>query len=300
MVSADRAPHAGDNMKRATLILGLACGACGAPSPSPAAPDHARAAPAASASEPAAPDPALLAAISGTVRTDKERARDAARHPAETLTFFGVRPDSRVVELWPGGGWYTAILGPYLRERGQLTITHFDPNGDPESYDTKESKQILDRLAAAPAAFGKVSGQQIAPPNVVLGPEGSADVVLTFRNIHNWIEAGYDAQVFGAIARVLRPGGVLGVEEHRASRELTLKEMNESGYVSEAHVIQLAEAAGLKLEARSEINANAKDTKDHPHGVWSLPPSYQGKDVDRDKFTAIGESDRMTLRFRKP
>ena len=292
-------------MKRATLILGLACGACGASSPSSATSDHAR--PPAAAPAPVAPDPALLAVLGGPARRDKERARDAARHPAETLTFFGVRADSRVVELWPGGGWYTAILGPYLRDRGLLAVTYFDANGDPNSADAKEnaelleeSAEILARLAATPAAFDKVAHQQISPPNLVLGPDGSADFVLTFRNIHNWIQAGYAAQVFQAAARVLKPGGVLGVEEHRASRELTLNEMNDSGYVSEAYVIKLAEAAGLRLDARSEINANPRDTKDHPHGVWSLPPTYMGKDVDRDKLAAIGESDRMTLRFRKP
>jgi len=248
-----------------------------------------------------------VAVLSGPARTDKERARDAARHPAETLSFFGVRPDAHVVELWPGGGWYTAILGPYLRERGLLAVTYFDAKGDPNSAAAKENAELLQdsvallaRLAATPAAFDKVAHQAISPPNVVLGPDGSADFVLTFRNIHNWIQAGYAAQVFQAAAHVLKSGGVLGVEEHRASRELTLAEMNDSGYVSEAYVIKLAEAAGLKLEARAEINANPRDTKDHPNGVWSLPPTYAGKDVDRDKFAAIGESDRMTLRFRKP
>jgi predicted methyltransferase len=297
-------------MNRAMLILGLfACeGHPNNPPVAPVAPGG-PAAPAAQDKAPTAESPRattvatpseLLAAIQGAARTDKERARDPARHPLETLAFFGVRPESHVVELWPGGGWYTAILAPYLRERGQLAITHFDPGGDPENYDVKESKALLARLASQPAVFDKVVRQRIAPPSIALGPDASADVVLTFRNIHNWIEAGYDAQVFQAIARVLKRGGVLGVEEHRAGRELTLKEMNDTGYVTEAHVIQLAEAAGLRLEARSEINANPRDTKDHPNGVWSLPPSYAGKDVDRDKFAAIGESDRMTLRFRKP
>jgi predicted methyltransferase len=285
-------------MKRATLIaLGLSTSlyACGAPPKTPAA------APTSSAeAPPAAPDPALVAAINGSARTDKERARDGARHPAETLSFFGVKPDSRVVELWPGGGWYTAILAPYLRDRGVLTITHFDPGVEPDKEDAKEARFILGRLDKTPEAFDKVARQQIAAPGFTLGADGSADVVLTFRNIHNWIEAGTDAQVFAAIARVLKPGGVLGVEEHRAARELSQKEMNDTGYVSEAHVIELAKAAGLVLDARSDINANPKDTKDYPNGVWSLPPTYAGKDVERDRFTAIGESDRMTLRFRKP
>jgi len=287
-------------MKRTALMLGLlACGSHPSSSPAPRDP-----APTATASSPVtvrtptAPDPALRAAIAGPARTDRERARDAARHPAETLAFLAVQPTAHVVELWPGGGWYTAILAPYLRDRGQLTITHFDPTKG-ETEDEREAKAILARLDQTPEVFGKVVRQQIATPNVVLGPDGSADVVLTFRNVHNWVEAGYAAQVFQAIARVLKPGGVLGVEEHRASRELTLKEMNETGYLSEAYVIALAQAAGLELEARSEINANPRDTKDHPNGVWSLPPTYAGKDVDRAKFAAIGESDRMTLRFRK-
>jgi len=285
-------------MKRTALMLGLlACGSHPSSSPTPRDPALA-ASPAVTVRTPTAPDPALRAAIAGPARSDKERARDGARHPAETLAFLGVQPTSHVVELWPGGGWYTAILAPYLRDRGQLTITHFDPTRG-ETEDEREAKAILARLDQTPEVFGKVARQQIATPNVVLGPDASADVVLTFRNVHNWVEAGYAAQVFQAIARVLKPGGVLGVEEHRASRELTLKEMNETGYLPEAYVIGLAQAAGLELEARSEINANPRDTKDHPNGVWSLPPTYQGKDVDRDKFTAIGESDRMTLRFRK-
>jgi predicted methyltransferase len=255
---------------------------------------------AATVATPTTPDPALVAAIRGPARTDKERARDGARHPLETLTFFAVRADAHVVELWPGGGWYTAILAPYLRDRGQLALTHFDPAGNPENEDTQEAKAILARLDHAPDAFGKVVRLPIAPPRISLGPDGSADVVLTFRNVHNWITAGYDAQVFQAIARVLKRGGVLGVEEHRAIGDATDKQIGDTGYVPEARVVRLAEAAGLVLEARAEINANPRDTRDHANGVWSLPPTFAGKDVDRDRYAAIGESDRMTLRFRKP
>jgi len=279
-------------MNRITLILCLA--ACEAPSSRP--PVTPLASPATTA---AAADPALLAAIAGAVRTEKERARDGARHPAETLTFFGVRPGSHVVELWPGGGWYTAILAPYLRDRGELAITHFDPERNPDSEDAKDARAILERLARTPEVFGRVVRVPIAPPDLVLGPDGSADVVVTFRNVHNWIEAGYETPVFQAVARVLKHGGVLGVEEHRASGEPTDQVINATGYVPEARIIKLAESVGLTLEARSEINANPRDTKDHPHGVWSLPPTFAGNDVDRDKFAAIGESDRMTLRFRK-
>jgi predicted methyltransferase len=239
-------------------------------------------------------------ALAGSVRTDRERARDAARHPAETLAFFGVKESSTVVELWPGGGYYTAILAPTLAAKGKLAITHFDPAGDPKSENTEETHYILDRLAKTPDAFGKVERRQIATPNVTLGPDGSADFVLTFRNIHNWIEDGYADKVFAAAAKVLKSGGVLGVEEHRGRPGMTTKEIQKSGYVPEETVIQLAQAAGFKLADRSEVNANPKDTKDYPQGVWSLPPTFAEKAVNHDKYAAIGESDRMTLKFVKP
>ena len=245
-------------------------------------------------------DSKLAAAVAGTLRTDKERARDVYRHPKETLAFFGLKDDMNVVELWPGGGYYTSILAPTLRDRGSLTITHFDPKGDPKSEDTQESLFILGRLDKDPSAFDKVKKQPIAKPDFVLGPPKSADLVLTFRNVHNWIDEGYEAAVFAAIARVLKPGGVLGVEEHRGKPGMTIAQIKDSGYVPEDTVVALAEKAGLKLVARSEINANPKDTTDHPKGVWALPPSYANKDVDRDKYAAIGESDRMTLRFVSP
>jgi predicted methyltransferase len=244
-------------------------------------------------------DPSLKTAITAPTRTDAERARDKFRHPAETLSFFGLKPDMHVVELVPGGGWYTAILAPYLHDKGALTITMGDPNGPADSEGTKQAQAMQKRLAGMPA-FDKVTTVRWDPQSLNLGPDGSADMVVTFRNIHNWIPAGTAPSVFAAVAKVLKPGGVFGVEDHRATKDLTTKEVDDTGYVSEAQVIALAKAAGLELEARSEINANPKDTKDHPHGVWSLPPSYAGKDVDHDKFAAIGESDRMTLRFRKP
>jgi predicted methyltransferase len=242
----------------------------------------------------------LHAALAGSVRTDKERARDAARHPQETLAFFGVREDANVVELWPGGGYYTAILAPVLRDHGKLTVTHFDPNGDPKDEDTSEAKAIVGRLAKDPAVFGKVAEQQIKAPAIDLGPAASADFVLTFRNVHNWIELGYADKVFAEAFRVLKPGGVLGVEEHRGRPGMTLKEVKETGYVPEDMLIELATRAGFKLDARSEVNANARDTKDYPMGVWSLPPVFAEKDKNHDKYAAIGESDRMTLRFVKP
>ncbi len=284
-------------MSRILYAFVLAAGCSrGAPSSPPASRSPA---PAAEPVATASVDPHLRDVLAGATRTEAERARDGARHPAETLTFFGLHPDMHVVELWPGGGFYTAILGPYLRDRGALSVTSFDPNGPADSENTAEARAIAKRIAGHPE-LDKVAVQRIAPPDFTLGPDASADLVVTFRNVHNWIPEDIAPQMFRAAARVLKSGGVFGVVDHRASRELTDKEIKDTGYVSEARVIALAQAAGLVLDARSEINANPRDTKDHPNGVWSLPPTFAGKDVDRAKFAAIGESDRMTLRFRKP
>ena len=248
-------------------------------------------------------------------RSEENRSRDAQRHPAETLAFFEVRPDANVVELWPGGGWYTEVLGPFLRERGKLTVTIFDPAGPEAYYGTGQAKKMLERIAAEKAVLGDV--QTVVVPQKVelgpdgkvakttlepfeLGPEGSADVVLTFRNSHGWYRNDAIELVYGAAFRVLKPGGVFGVEQHRAAEGADPNTTAEKGYLPEATVIAAAEAVGFELAERSEINANPKDTRDHPNGVWSLPPSLDGGDVDRAKYEAIGESDRMTLKFRKP
>jgi predicted methyltransferase len=243
---------------------------------------------------------ALLAALAGAQRTTRERTRDSARHPLETLTFFGLRRDATVVELWPGGGYYTAILAPLLLEPGKLVVTHFDPAGDPKSEDTQDAHAILDRLAKSPGVFGKVEPRQIAVTALSFGPDGSADFVLTFRNIHNWIDEGYASDVFAAAARVLKPGGVFGVEEHRGKPGMTVAQIRATGYVPEEVVVDLARRAGMQLVARSEVNANPRDTKDYEKGVWSLPPTLAEKDANREKYLAIGESDRMTLKFVKP
>jgi predicted methyltransferase len=254
--------------------------------------------------QPAPPSPAteagLRAALAGPVRTDRERARDGARHPLETLAFFGVRDDSAVLELWPGGGYWTAILAPVLAPRGRLVVTHFDPAGDPKSEEVKDAQFLLDRFAKSSDVFGRVGHQIIATPAVNLGPDASFDFVLTFRNVHNWIDEGYADRVFPEIARVLKHGGVLGVEDHRGRPGMDPKAIGKTGYVPEDVVIGLAQRAGLQLAGRSDVNANPRDTKDYPNGVWSLPPTLAGKDVDRDKYVSIGESDRMTLRFVKP
>jgi predicted methyltransferase len=245
-------------------------------------------------------DDALKAAIAGAQRTPDNVKRDAYRHPYETLTFFGIKPTMTVVELAPGGGWYTEILGPYLKDHGKLIAA----GSTPDSADAnvrKSGERFKQRLAGHPA-FAKVQLGAFEPGNGVYtyAPKGSADMVLTFRNVHNWMESGEPnmKKLFASVYDALKPGGVFGVVEHRlpASRPA----VPDSGYVHEAYVIKMAESAGFKLAARSEVNANAKDTADHKGGVWALPPTYTNKDVDRAKYAAIGESDRMTLKFVKP
>jgi predicted methyltransferase len=239
----------------------------------------------------------LRAALAGAHRSEANRARDVYRHPVETLSFFGLRDDMTVVELWPGGGWYTEVLGPVLKDRGKLIVTSYDPNGPPEAYNTKRAKELEALIESKRAVVGNVQVAIVAPPDQLeLGPPASADVVLTFRNLHNWITGKIADQVLAAAFRVLKPGGVLGVVEHRARPGQDIK----SGYVEESVAIALAERAGFRLVARSEINANPKDTKDYPEGVWTLPPTLRLGDRDRAKYLAIGESDRMTLRFVKP
>jgi predicted methyltransferase len=279
----------------ASVALGLATG-CGGAAPATSAPTSAAAAPAAPV-DPAS-EAKLRTSVASSERPAAEVERDKYRHPLETLEFFGVRDDMTVVELWPGTGWYTAILAPYLADKGKLVVTNFDPNS---GRGQENAKRYADRLASKPADFGKVEVHVINPPNdISLGPDGSADAVLTFRNIHNWMDGGIADAVFAAAFRVLKPGGILGVEEHRANPDADPSKAGQTGYVPQAYVVTLAEKAGFRLEATSEINANPKDTKDYPKGVWTLPPVYRLGDQDRAKYEAIGESDRMTLRFRKP
>jgi predicted methyltransferase len=246
----------------------------------------------------------LNAAITGNQRTAEERARDTYRHPRETLEFFGVHENMTVVELSASKGWYTAILGPLLNEKGKLAVTNADPNGPADSEGTKNAKSLLERISKDPSSFGKVSTivTNWKRDEVSLGPDGSADMVLTFRNLHGWISNGVADKVLAAAFKVLKPGGILGVEEHRAKPEASTdpKVIGDTGYVPEAYAVKLAEKAGFKLAGASEINANPKDTKDYPKGVWTLPPTLQMGDTDKDKYMAIGESDRMTLKFVKP
>ena len=244
--------------------------------------------------------PTLQAEIDGDHRAAENKARDVYRHPAETLTWLGVEPDMTVVEIWPSRGWYTEILAPYLRDNGKLYLAGFDRTSD-RDYVKKTLKILDDKLAAAPDVYGTPVVTELSPPDKVeIAPAGSADMVLTFRNVHNWMTAGTADAVFAAMYTALKPGGVLGLVEHRGDPDVEQDPQAESGYVTEAATIRMAEKAGFALVDSTEINANPKDTRDHPSGVWTLPPVLRLGDQDREKYLAIGESDRMTLKFRKP
>lgn len=248
----------------------------------------------------AAPVRDLLAPIlAGDHRSDTNKARDQWRHPVETLEFFGVEPGMSVVEIWPGGGWYTEVLGPLLNANGRYIAAAADPNG--ASANTLAAIQrFKDKLAARSDLYANTQVTGFGPKALDFVPAGSVDRVLTFRNVHNWMGAGWAEDAFKAMFKALKPGGVLGVVEHRANKDQPQDPKAPSGYVREDYVIKLATDAGFKLVATSEINSNPRDTKDHPKGVWTLPPTLTMKDQDRDKYLAIGESDRMTLRFVKP
>jgi len=250
-----------------------------------------------------ATDAKLRASLAGSQRTDREKARDVYRHPLQTLEFLGLHDDMTVVEISPGGGWYTAVLAPVLRDRGKLFVAGGDPNGDPKSEGTQNAKELWTRFQATPAVFDKVQPivvKEDAP--WVFGPPESADMVLTFRNFHNWVGSPMVDKVLIAALTVLKHGGVLGVVDHRAKPGTPPdpKVIDASGYVPQDYVVEVVEKAGFKLAGKAEINANPRDTKDYPKGVWTLPPTYERGGEDHAKYEAIGESDRMTLRFVKP
>lgn len=246
------------------------------------------------------PSPQLSAAVAAPTRTGTRRARDVYRHPAETLAFFGIRPGDRVVELWPFGGWFTEILVPYLNAGGGTLVVASPPG--------QYADQIAKKLDSDPKTYGNVvranfpsvlGGTQVAP--------GSVDAVLTFRNIHNWRmgylapgETDYSEAAFREIFAMLKPGGVLGIEDHRLPENMDTARERSTGYIKVSTVRALAEKAGFRFAGASEVNANPRDTHDYAKGVWTLPPSYAEGDIDRAKYTAIGESDRMTLKFVKP
>lgn len=236
--------------------------------------------------------------LSGAHRRPANVARDLHRHPAEGLHFFGVKRDSVVVEILPGsGGYYMEILAPYLRDKGRYIAADRHDAAPPQYVADRE--RLLARLKAEPALYGKVVVTKFNADQEEIAPPGSADFVLTFRNLHNWIERGEIEGALRAFHRALKPGGILGVVDHRGRTDQTQEAQMKSGYVREDFAIAVIEKAGFRLAGRSEVNANPKDTKDHPAGVWSLPPTYRLKDQDRAKYQAIGESDRFTLKFEK-
>ena len=243
----------------------------------------------------------LTAIANGEHRSDANKSRNQYRNPAQTLDWFGIRNDLTVVEISPGaGGWYSEILAPYLRDNGNFYVGSYDSESEIEYY-RNSYKKYADKLASAPEIYGKVNMFEFAPPNKpVLQPEGQADMVLTFRNVHNWLNNDTADQVFSAMYKVLKPGGILGLVTHRAEENVAVKAWSKKGYVSEAEVIRLAQQAGFQFVDKTEINANPRDTKDHPEGVWTLPPGYRLGDLDREKYATIGESDRMTMKFVKP
>jgi predicted methyltransferase len=246
-------------------------------------------------------DDGLQNAIGGTQRSEANKNRDGARHPLETLRFFGISPKMTVVELSPGGGWYTEILAPYLQQHGQLIEALQDPESESE-YGRKSFVKFKEKLDGNLSVYGKVTTAIFEPPvNVNFAPNDSVDMVITFRNIHNWIIGGDDNMklLFKSVYSSLKKGGVFGVVEHRLPVGQVQDANASTGYVSEAYVIKMAESVGFKLAAKSEINANSKDNALHEGGVWALPPTYANHDKDRQQYTDIGESDRMTLRFVK-
>ncbi len=232
-------------------------------------------------------------------RTPEFVLRDKYRHPLETLSFFGVEPGMTVVEIWPGKGWYTEILAPYVGN-GSFYAAHFPTGIGVDFYDSN-SALFVEKLAAYPEVYHRVNMAVFDPKrNQLTVPDGSADRVLTFRNVHNWLRSESEETAFALFFKALKPGGILGVVEHRAPDGMDWEAMKTSGYMTEQYVVALAEKAGFVFEAKSEINSNPKDTKNHPKGVWTLPPTLRLQELDRDKYLAIGESDRMTLKFRKP
>ena len=236
---------------------------------------------------------ALISALEHSVRSEKNMARDEFRHPYETLTFFGISPSMKVVELSPGGGWYTEIFANYL-EKGNLIAAHHDPNSK-SNYQKRSRARFEEKLGSNPVydsiTLVNLDGRLTEP--------GSVDAVVTFRNLHNWIGSSMDS-IFENSFTALKSGGILGVVEHRAPTGTLVDSMKKSGYVTENYAIKAAQKAGFVMLGKSEINSNPKDTADHPRGVWTLPPNLRLKDQDREKYLAIGESDRMTLLFRKP
>ncbi|WP_204602277.1 class I SAM-dependent methyltransferase [Paremcibacter congregatus] len=233
--------------------------------------------------------------IAGDHRSAKNKARDSYRHPKETLEFFGLQPDMTVVEIWPGGGWYQEILAPYLHEKGTYYGAGYDVEAT-RGYRVRALKETLARKTEMPDLYGTMKITELSPPaKLEIAPAGSADMVLSFRNFHNWKMGGTEDQVLGAIYKALKPGGIFGITDHRNENSA-----GRDGYVKPSDLMAAAQKAGFVFVAKSEVNANPKDTKDHERGVWTLPPSLSGNPENHDKMRSIGESDRLTYKFMKP
>lgn len=240
----------------------------------------------------------ILVAVSGMAFAERDTSRDQYRHPMETLAFFGITPQMDVLEISPGGGWYTELLAGYVT--GNLLAGHYDPQSKRAYYRNSQSK-FAAKIAASPELYGNVQMHIFdAAAKKLSAEDSSVDAVVTFRNVHNWMGSNSEASSFELFFDALKPDGMLGVVEHRAPAGTDKATMQKSGYMTQDYVIELARGAGFIFEASSEVNANKKDTANHPKGVWTLPPSLSLGDRDRELYMAIGESDRMTLRFRKP
>jgi predicted methyltransferase len=245
-----------------------------------------------------AKDTALTKAVSDSSRTATSAARDRYRHPQEVLEFFGIKPNQTVIEIWPGGGYWTEILGPYLKDHGTY-YTAIAPRGTSERAEQAADaweKKMADRAAE----YGKVKVTEFGRDHYDIAPAGSADLVVTFRNVHNFMGAGFADEALAAFYKALKPGGILGVEDHRARNDQPQDPQAKNGYMREDYMVALAEKAGFKLIGKSEVLANPKDTKDYPKGVWTLPPSFAMGEQDKDKYLAIGEADNFLLKFQKP
>jgi predicted methyltransferase len=247
----------------------------------------------------------------GDHRSEENIDRNRYRHPVGTLTFLGLEDGMTVMEIWPGAGWYTEVIAPVVRHHGQFIVATYDVDvPDQPQYRYGLQETLLKKFAARPDLYDQVAVAPFSPPeSASLGDADSIDLLVTFRNTHGWVGGGDADKIFAEFARVLKPGGILGVVQHRADPGTDPAKTSEMGYVSEEVVVELARRAGLYLEARSEVNANPADSKDYEAGVWSLPPGLSlCRDIEsedemaacREKYRAIGESDRMTLRFRKP
>lgn len=250
-------------------------------------------------------------AMLGDHRAEANTARNRYRHPVGTLTFLGLEDGMTVMEIWPGAGWYTEVLAPVMRHHGQFIVAAYDVDvpGQPE-YTYRLQQELMDKFSTAAGIYDQVAITAFSPPeSASLGAAESVDLVLTFRNAHGWLSAGIAELIFAEFARVLKPGGILGVVQHQAEADIDAKIAAENGYVSESTIIGLARGVGLYLEARSRVNENPADSKDYAGGVWALPPGLalcrelEGEEdiaACHEKYLAIGESDRMTLKFRKP